>query len=93
MSLVLTDNFSYDETIGAYDFTKESPNIQKLRNINNFKTIQSDNLPLTIVAFREYGDHNLWWIIATFNNIILVDEYDNDELYIPDLTEVRGILR
>ena len=62
MSLNIKDNFQYNEELGTIDFTMESPNVQKLRAISKFKELVVDNLPLTILAYREYGDHTLRWI-------------------------------
>lgn len=93
MSLEITSHFSYDPVIGAYDFTQETGSIQKLREITNYKELQVYNTPLTILAYREYGDHTLWWVLATYNNIIEVDEFSATMIKVPDLEEVRGALQ
>lgn len=93
MSLNMTDHFEYNPEIGAYDFTLESPKIFKLRSISKAKDFVVDNLPLTIIAHREYGDHTLWWILATYNSIITVDEFENETIKIPDLDEVKRALK
>ena len=93
MSLNIKDNFDYNSELGVIDFTTESPNIQKLRAISKFKELEVNNLPLTILAYREYGDHTLWWILATYNNIIEVDNFTLNVIKIPDFGEVKRVLK
>lgn len=93
MSLNIKDHFEYNPEIGTYDFTLESPKIQRLRSINKTKDFLVESLPLTIIAYREYGDHTLWWIIATYNSIITVDDFQENVLKIPDIEEVKRVLK
>jgi hypothetical protein len=93
VGLKLTSNFTYDPEIGAYDFTQESSSILELRSITKFKEVEVNDTPLTILAYREYGDHNLWWVIAAYNSIIEVDNFPETTLLLPNLEEVRRVLK
>lgn len=93
MGLDITEHFKYDESLGTYDFTNESSKVHLLRQLPVNKVVQVNNLPLTIISFREYGIVSLWWVIATYNNIIEVDNFDLTELNLPSLTDIRRVLK
>jgi hypothetical protein len=93
MALEITDYFEYNKELGVYDFTKESPKIHALRSIVSSKSFKVNNLPLTIIAFREYGDHTLWWVLAAHNNIIEVDNIQQEYINIPNLKDVKRALK
>lgn len=93
MSLKLEDHFSYNEQLGMYDFTDEKPTINLLRELPYVKEVQVDNQPITIIAFNEYGEVSLWWVIAVYNNIVDVTNLEMETLRIPSLNEVRRALR
>lgn len=93
MSLKITDHFYYDKELGTYDFTRESPRIHELRTLPIDKTIEVNNLPLTIISFREFGTVDLWWVIATYNNIVQVDSFTETTLNLPLLSEIKRVLK
>lgn len=93
MSLKLSDNFTFDPRLDTYDFLRETPAIYKLRNITNFTEVTVSEEALTILAYRAYGNHNLWWILAVYNNIVSVDAIEIDVIKIPDYQEVIEVLQ
>lgn len=93
MSLNIYDHFEYNEKLGVYDFTKEKLSINKLRELPYVKEIPVDNIPITIISFMQYGNVELWWIIAVYNNIIDAKNITSATLKIPSLNEVRRVLR
>lgn len=92
MSLSMIDHFYYDPELATYDFTVESESIRKLRELSSYKTVLAGETPLTVIAFREYGDHTLWWVLAAYNSIVEVDSIGETSIDIPSLSEVRRVL-
>lgn len=93
MALDITEHFEYSEKLGCFDFTLEDKRIRELRALPSSRTVLVGNTPLTIIAYREYGDHTLWWILATYNFIIEVDDFPHKELEIPALRDVQRVLK
>lgn len=92
MSLTISDNFEYNEKLGVYDFTVENSKIKELRELPVNQTISVNGQPLPVIAYNEYEDVSLWWIIATYNYIIEVDDFDNTTLDLPSLDDVNRLL-
>jgi len=89
--VLMEDYLKYNNAAKIYD-ELDSPFVKQLRELNIQKSIPYAGEHLDEIAFNEYGDESLWWVIAIYNKILNPFNIQKDIIEIPDKMELITLI-